>query len=69
LIFISRAKSGVDLFVEVSTRKIGGAMLSKILNLHSALSNLEPPLKFELIVVGPAVDVSTRKALKGFLCG
>jgi len=40
-------------------------MLSKILNLHSALSNLEPPLKFELIVVGPAVDVSTRKALKG----
>jgi len=63
--FHFKGKSGVDLFVEVSTRKIGGAMLSKILNLHSALSNLEPPLKFELIVVGPAVDVSTRKALKG----
>jgi len=63
--FHFKDKSGGDVFVEVSTRKIGRGMLSKILNLYSALSNLEPPLKFELIVVGSEVEDSARVALEG----
>jgi hypothetical protein len=64
--FHFKDKSGGDVFVEVSTRKIGRRMLSKILNLYSALSNLEPPLKkFELIVVGSEIESSVRKALEG----
>jgi len=64
--FHFKDKSVGDVFVEVSTCKIGRRMLSKILNLYSALSNLEPPLKkFELIVVGSEIEVSVRKALDG----
>ena len=64
--FHFKDKSGTDVFVEASSRKIDRHMLSKILNLYSALSNLEPPLKkFELVVVGLEIDVSTRKALEG----
>jgi predicted transcriptional regulator of viral defense system len=64
--FHFKDKSGGDVFVEVSTHKIGREMLSKILNLYSALSNLEPPLKrFELIVVGSEIEVSARKAFEG----
>jgi predicted transcriptional regulator of viral defense system len=64
--FHFKNKSGTDVFVEVSTRRIGRDMLSKILNLYSALSNLAPPLKkFELVVVGSEIEVSVRKALKG----
>jgi len=63
--FHFKDKSGGDVFVEV-LRKVGRSTLSKILNLYSALSNLEPPLKkFELVVVGSEIDVSARKALKG----
>lgn len=64
--FHFRDKSGTDVFVEASTHKINRYMLSKILNLYSALSNLEPPLnKFELVVVGLEIDIPTRKALEG----
>ena len=64
--FHFKDKSGTDVFVEVSSHKIDRHMLSKILNLYSALSNLEPPLKkFELLVVGSEIDVSTRKSLEG----
>lgn len=64
--FHFKDRSGADIFVEVSTHKIDRRMLSKILNLYSALSNLEPPpKKFELDVVGSEIDVSTRKALEG----
>lgn len=64
--FHFKDKSGTDVFVETSTHKIDRRMLSKILNLYSALSNLEPPLnKFKLVVVGLEIDISTRKALEG----
>ncbi len=64
--FHFKDKSGTDVYVEVSTRRIDQWTLSKILNLYSALSNLEPPLKkFELIVVGSEIGTSARKALEG----
>lgn len=64
--FHLRDKNNVDVFVEVSTRKIDRSMLSKILNLYSSLANLEPPLKrFELIFVGSEVAESIRKEIKG----
>ncbi len=64
--FHFKDESGTDVFVEASSHKIDRHMLSKILNLYSALSNLEPPLnKFELVVVGLEIDVSARKALEG----
>jgi predicted transcriptional regulator of viral defense system len=63
--FHFKDKSGGDVFVEVS-RRIGKSTLSKILNLYSALSNVEQPLnKFKLIVVGEEIEASARKALKG----
>lgn len=63
--FHFKDKSGDDVFVEVS-RKIGRNTLSKILNLYSALSNVEQPLnKFKLIVVGEEIEASAKKALKG----
>jgi predicted transcriptional regulator of viral defense system len=63
--FHFKDKSGSDIFVEV-LRRIGRSTLSKILNLYSALSNVEQPLNnFKLIVVGEEIEVSTRKALKG----
>jgi predicted transcriptional regulator of viral defense system len=64
--FHLRDKDGTDVFVEVSTRKIERSMLSKILNLYSSLSNMEPPpKKLELIIVGSEVAKSVRKALEG----
>ncbi len=64
--FHLRNKDGTDVFVEVSTRKIERSMLSKILNLYSSLSNMEPPLKrFELVIVGSGVDASVKEELKG----
>jgi predicted transcriptional regulator of viral defense system len=64
--FHFKNKDGTDIFVEVTMHKIGRRSLSKILNLYSSLSNLEPPLgKFELIVVGTEVDASAKKALDG----
>lgn len=64
--FHLRDKNGTDIFVEVSTRKIERSMLSKILNLYSSLSNMEPPLKrFELVIIGSGVDVSAKKELAG----
>ena len=64
--FHFKNKAGTDVFVEVTMHKIGRGSLSKILNLYSSLSNLEPPLeKFELIVVGPEFEASAMKALDG----
>ena len=64
--FHFKDKAGTDVFVEVTTRKIGRGMLSKILNLYSALSNLEPSLKkFELIVLSSEVEASAKKAFEG----
>ncbi len=64
--FHFKDKAGIDVFVEVTMNKIGRGSLSKILNLYSALSNLEPPLeKFELIVVGPEFEASAMKSLGG----
>jgi hypothetical protein len=64
--FHFKNKAGTNIFVEVTTNKIGRGSLSKILNLYSSLSNLEPPLeKFELIVVGPEFEASAKKALNG----
>ena len=64
--FHLRSKDGIDVFVEVSTRKIERSMLSKILNLYSSLSNMDPPLKrFELVIVGSEVDVSVKEEIAG----
>jgi predicted transcriptional regulator of viral defense system len=64
--FHLRSKDGTDVFVEVSTRKLERSMLSKILNLYSSLSNMEPSLKrFELVIVGSGVDVSVKEELEG----
>ena len=64
--FHFKDKAGIDVFVEVTMNKIGRGSLSKILNLYSSLSNLEPPLeKFELIVVGPEFEASAMKSLGG----
>ena len=64
--FHFKKKTGTDIFVQVTTNKIGRGSLSKTLNLYSTLSNLEPPVeKFELIVVGPEFEASAIKALDG----
>jgi len=56
---------GTDVFVEVIAKKIGSAMLNKIINMYAAISNIEPSLKkFELIVVGPEVAASVREELE-----
>jgi len=61
-----KGKDGTDVFIEVSTRKVDGSMLSRILNLYSSISNMEPPLeKFELIIIGSEIDESVKKELKG----
>ena len=61
-----KGKDGTDAFIEVSTRKVDGSMLSRILNLYSSISNMEPPLeKFELIIIGSEIDESVKKELKG----
>jgi predicted transcriptional regulator of viral defense system len=63
--FHFRDKYGTDIFVEVKARKIERSMLSEILNLYSAISNIEPLLKkFELVVVGFEVDASVKMELE-----
>jgi len=65
--FHLRDKKGADVFVEISGRKIGRTKLSEVLNLYSAISNIEPPLKkFELVMVSPEVASSVKKALEKF---
>jgi len=65
--FHLRDKKGADVFVEISGRKIGRTKLSELLNLYSAISNIEPPLKkFELVMVSPEVASSVKKALEKF---
>lgn len=65
--FHLRNKKGADVFVEISGRKIGRTKLSEVLNLYSAISNIEPPLKkFELVMVSPEVASSVKKALEKF---
>jgi predicted transcriptional regulator of viral defense system len=54
-----------DVFVEISNRRIERSMLSKILNLYSSISNIEPPVKkFELVIVGREVVSSVKKELE-----
>jgi len=63
--FHLRSRDGNDVFVEISTREIGRAKLSQILDLYSSISNIEPPLKkFELVVAGPEVAASVKKNLE-----
>lgn len=65
--FHLRDKKGADVFVEISGRKIGRTKLSEVLDLYSAISNIEPPLKkFELVMVSPEVASSVKKALEKF---
>jgi len=64
--FHFRDRDGIDVFVEVSGRKIGRTKLSQILNMYAAISNIEPPLgKFEMIVIGPDVTASVKNELGG----
>jgi predicted transcriptional regulator of viral defense system len=53
-----------DVFVEVSNSRIERSMLSRILNIYSSISNIEPPLKkFELVIVGRDVASSVKREL------
>jgi len=62
--FHLRDKNGTDVFVEISARKIEYTKLGELLNLYTAISNIEPPLKkFELVVVSPEVALSVKKSL------
>jgi predicted transcriptional regulator of viral defense system len=63
--FHFKKSNDTDVFVEVTSKKIGRTMLDQIINMYAAISNLEPTLKrFELIVVGPEVEVSVREELE-----
>jgi predicted transcriptional regulator of viral defense system len=63
--FHFKKSDDTDVFVEVTAKKIGRAMLNQIINIYAAISNIEPTLKkFELIVVGPEVEASTREELE-----
>ncbi|MGA3193148.1 MAG: hypothetical protein ABSD73_11665 [Candidatus Bathyarchaeia archaeon] len=54
-----------DVFVEISNRRIERSMLSKILNLYSSISNIEPSLKkFELVIIGREVASSVKRELE-----
>jgi len=64
--FHFRGRDGIDVFVEVSGRRIGRTKLSQVLNMYAAISNIEPPLgKFEMIVIGPDVTASVKNELGG----
>lgn len=55
----------VDVFVEISNSRIERSMLSKILNLYSSISNIEPSLKkFELVIIGREVASSVKRELE-----
>lgn len=62
--FHLRDKNGIDVFIEISGSKIARTKLSHVLNLYASISNIEPPLKFELVIVGPEVDKSVKKNLE-----
>jgi len=63
--FHFKKSDDTDVFVEVTAKRIGRAMLNQIINIYAAISNIEPTLKkFELIVVGPEVEASTREELE-----
>jgi predicted transcriptional regulator of viral defense system len=65
--FHLKDEEDVDVFVEVSSRKIERSMLSKILNLYSSISNIEPPLgKFKLVIIGRTVASSMKRELERF---
>jgi len=65
--FHLKDQKGIDVFVEVSNRRIERPMLSKILNLYSSISNIEPPLgKFELVIIGKEVTPSMKRELERF---
>jgi len=54
-----------DVFVEISNQRIERSMLSKILNLYSSISNIEPSLKkFELVIIGREVASSVKRELE-----
>jgi predicted transcriptional regulator of viral defense system len=54
-----------DVFVEISNHRIERSMLSKILNLYSSISNIEPSLKkFELVIIGRDVASSVKRELE-----
>jgi predicted transcriptional regulator of viral defense system len=56
---------GIDVFMEVTGRKLGRTKLTQILNMYAAISNIEPPLKkFKLIVIAPDVTPSVKKELE-----
>lgn len=63
--FHFKKNDDTDVFVEVTSKKIGRTMLDQIINMYAAISNIEPTLKrFELIVVGPEVEASMRKEIE-----
>ncbi len=63
--FHFKDNNGMDVFVEVLSSKIDRSKLSNILDLYSSISNIYPSLKkFELVIVGPGVSLSTRRELE-----
>ena len=63
--FHFKKNDDTDVFVEVTSKKMGRTMLDQIINMYAAISNIEPTLKrFELIVVGPEVEASVREEIE-----
>jgi len=63
--FHFRKDDGTDVFVEVTPHKVGRTWLNHLVNVYTALSNFDPPLKsFELVVVAPGVSGSVRGVLE-----
>ncbi len=63
--FHFKKSDDTDIFVEVTGKKIGRTMLDQIINIFTAISNIEPTLKkFELTVIGPEVEASVREELE-----
>jgi predicted transcriptional regulator of viral defense system len=63
--FHLKDRDDADVFVEISNRRIERSMLSKILNLYSSISNIEPSLKkFELVIIGRDVASSVKRELE-----
>jgi len=63
--FHFKKNDDTDVFVEVTSKKIGRTMLGQIINMYAAISNIEPTLKrFELIVVGPEVEASVIEEIE-----
>jgi len=63
--FHFQKQDGTDVFIEVSARKIGRTKLGSIIAMYSAIASMEPSFKkFEVIVIGPEVGASAKKALE-----